>query len=383
MTKKRILFVDDDARILNALDDLLYRDRKRWDMVFANSGEEGLAALRAKSFDVVVSDMRMPGMDGATLLGIVMTECPGAARIVLSGQAEREAIVRALPYTHQFLSKPCEASVLRRAIERCLEVVGRPRADVRAMISRLDRLPSPSRVFAELTTLAEDSSSSLVDVERVVATDSGLAAKILQLANSAAFGVSRRISSIRDAVAYLGIELIRCLALTSSILASATSSPIAGFSVDAANASALRVATLARRFAQPANADLVFAAGILHDIGELVLAMGLPGYVELQRDARVAKEPLVTAEYRELGLTHAEVGACLLGMWGLPELLALTVAHHHEVRTAPAAAHEVVAPLHVADALVGPDQLPMDREFLASIGFGDQVARWCALAEQP
>src|SRR6266545_6839404 len=114
--KKRILFVDDEPAILKGLQNLLFRDRPRWEMVFANSGELAVRELAKAPFDVVVSDIRMPGMDGATLLNHVKDRYPTTARIMLSGHAEREAIVRALPALQQLLSKPCNAQTLRRAI---------------------------------------------------------------------------------------------------------------------------------------------------------------------------------------------------------------------------------------------------------------------------
>ncbi|HMG23584.1 MAG TPA: response regulator, partial [Kofleriaceae bacterium] len=119
--KKRILFVDDEPAILAGLQNLLYKDRKRWDMVFALGGQLALDEIRKESFDIVVSDMRMPGVDGATLLNTVKDECPATVRIMLSGHADREAIVRALPALHQLLSKPCDAATLRGAIERSLD----------------------------------------------------------------------------------------------------------------------------------------------------------------------------------------------------------------------------------------------------------------------
>ena len=113
---KRILFVDDDAALLAGLQNVLHRDRGRWEMVFANSGELALDEIRKQSFDVVVSDMRMPNVDGATLFRILRTESPGTTRIMLSGSDCESA----LDDIHELLPKPCSASVLRAAIERAL-----------------------------------------------------------------------------------------------------------------------------------------------------------------------------------------------------------------------------------------------------------------------
>jgi DNA-binding NtrC family response regulator len=142
--KKRILFVDDEPAILAGLQNLLYKDRKRWEMVFALGGQLALDEIRKAPFDIVVSDMRMPGIDGAMLLNVIKDECPATVRIMLSGHADREAIVRALPALHQLLSKPCDANTLRGAIERSLDGVNVDRdAKIRKIVGGVDKLPTP------------------------------------------------------------------------------------------------------------------------------------------------------------------------------------------------------------------------------------------------
>src|SRR5438067_7783389 len=115
---KRILFVDDDSKILDGLRRSLIRDRAHWDMEFANGGEAALEACQAAPFDIVISDMRMPGMDGATLLGHIRDRYPQTARVVLSGYSDIPMATRAVPVAQRFLAKPCEAADLRAAIER-------------------------------------------------------------------------------------------------------------------------------------------------------------------------------------------------------------------------------------------------------------------------
>ena len=123
----RILFVDGEPQLLEGLRDLLRRQRREWTMVFALGAEAALAELGAATFDVVVSDMHMPGMDGATLLGQVRERYPNVVRIVLSGQTSTESALRAVPVAHRFLAKPCQPSALVEAVAS----VGRAQAFVR------------------------------------------------------------------------------------------------------------------------------------------------------------------------------------------------------------------------------------------------------------
>ena len=147
---KRILFVDDEPRLLQGLQRMLRPQRHEWDMLFANGGEEALAVMAQTAVDVVVTDMRMPGMDGASLLQQVHARFPGAMRIVLSGQFDVEAGLRAVPVAHQFLTKPCDPDKLKAAIERSSQLTGAavPDEATRRIVSAIGVLPSPPGVCA-------------------------------------------------------------------------------------------------------------------------------------------------------------------------------------------------------------------------------------------
>ncbi|MFT3694239.1 MAG: HDOD domain-containing protein [Kofleriaceae bacterium] len=376
----RVLFVDDEPAILSGLRSLLHRQRKVWDMEFALGGEEALTQLEAARFDVVVSDMRMPKIDGAQLLTIIQEKWPATCRIVLSGHAEREAMLRVLPVMHVFLAKPCDPKTLRSAIERCLAVSAHTDDQaLRSLIGRVDKLPSPPRLYTTLTKLANDPRASLDDVGRAIAADTAFAAKIMQIANSAAFG-EENTTSLKQAVQLLGLEMICAIALSTSIYApTGVQLP---FSLDDMQATSLRVAGLARQFAPPQHADAAFVSALLHDVGRIVLALGLPNeYGAVAQQAAQSDDPLWQIERRVFGADHARVGACLLQMWGLPATIVDVVGKHHEPRgTAPELA-PVAAAVHVADALAGEDHpTPVDLEFLREAGLDGELEKWLEVA---
>jgi HD-like signal output (HDOD) protein len=352
----------------------LRRERDHWDMVFALGGDKALAELHAGTFDVVVSDMRMPGsVDGAELLRLVQQDYPATIRILLSGQAERESIVRALPATHQFLAKPCSPSSLRAAIQRSLSMSVRPGDGmVRALIGRLDKLPSPPGVFFKLSELAASPTSSLADVAAVVNGDPAIAAKVLQLANSAAFGLARTTTSLPQAVSYLGVDTIKCIALTSSLFAKGNSREIETLQI-----TALEVASIAKRLMPDrGRADEAFVAGLLHDIGRVILAVSVPEtFAAVDKEAAETGDRVDVVERRILGASHAEIGACLLGIWGLPPSIVDCVACHHE--PAPGTDPKLIAAVHVAQATVS--RTPFDEHIVVAAG-GD-LAAWRAKAE--
>jgi putative nucleotidyltransferase with HDIG domain len=341
--KKRILFVDDDPAILAGLRSLLYKDRKRWEMAFADGGTHALAEMSSQPFDVVVTDMRMPGMDGATLLNKIKDAYPATGRIMLSGHAEREAIVRALPALHQLLSKPCDVRTLRSAIERGLSA-GEGAATA-AMIGRIDRLPSPAHLYAALAN-AIGSTSSLSQIAEIVKTDPALSAKFLQLVNSAYFGSGQRTSSIDHAVSLLGLERLRYITSTASVFSEVETS-IPDAVLNQMRLHSTRTAGYAKSLVSdtPAETDqeMVFAAGLLHDVGRIVLLEGLgESYCSSTAAA-----------------THAEVGAQLLALWGVPMNLVEIVRHHHDPLRAPATFQIAAAAVHVGDLLAQQNEDPI------------------------
>lgn len=382
-TKQRILFVDDEPAILAGLQNLLYKDRKRWEMVFANGGEQALAELRKQPCDVVVSDMRMPGMDGATLLNLIKDEFPGTARIMLSGHAEREAIVRALPALHQLLSKPCDAETLRCAIDRGLDHAAVTRDEkVRAVIGRVDKLPSPPDVFLQLSKTMQSPTASLNEVAEVVLKDPSLAAKVLQLVNSAYFGSGQKTSSIQHAVSLLGTDRLRYIGLTASVFSSIEVEPMPELTVRGLQTKAAQAAALARSFLTGPARDEAFAATLLHDVGHVVLMLGMTEeYRTVFARAKETGRTLQDCELEMLGITHADVGACLLGLWGLPRPILEVVRHHHTPDKAPPEHRMVAAAVHVADALLHDENhlLHLDREAVERAGAGAQLPQWIEL----
>ncbi len=313
LAKKRILFVDDEPSILAALKNLLYKDRKRWDMLFAPSGETALEMLGEQPVDVVVSDMRMPGMDGATFLNRVKDAWPATARIMLSGHADREAIVRALPAVHQLLAKPCDAATLRATIERGLELESRmPDPRVRAVIGKMDRIPSSAAMVHALATLISSSSVNLEEVATLVTQDPGMSAKVLQLVNSAYFGSGQQTSSIAEAVSQLGTEQLRYICMTASVFTVARVDDFPGFSLQRARYDASRTAKLA-------TSEEAYAGALLQDVGRIVLAVGFPAeYEQVLAIAAGTGIDEMLLEREAFGATHREIGACLLSLWGLP-----------------------------------------------------------------
>jgi putative nucleotidyltransferase with HDIG domain len=326
----RVLFVDDEIAILEGLRNVLRGERKRWVMKFAEGGKAALDLLANEAFDVIVTDMRMPGMDGLALLRHVRQSHPRMTRIVLSGYSELGQAAEASVVAHQMLMKPCDADVLRNAIDRALRVQALLSNEaLRGLVGGLGTLPSAPRMYQALTVALADPNADVKKLAAIVEQDVGMSSRVLKFANSAYFGFPKRISSIESAIVCLGTNAVRHLALTFEVFSAWGSQGDLPF--DQLERHSLLTARIARKMANDrAQAEVAFAAGLLHDAGRMVLmSRGREPFAAAVEEARRRHVPLHVAEASVFGATHAEVGAYLLGLWDLPHNVVEPVALHH------------------------------------------------------
>jgi HD-like signal output (HDOD) protein/CheY-like chemotaxis protein len=394
---KRILFVDDESKILDGIRRMLHAERKRWDMQFAVGGEDALRACEAGSFDVVISDMRMPGMDGATLLGHIRDRFPSTARIVLSGYAEAALATRAVPVAHRFLTKPCNAAELQATIERVCtlqDILSTP--EIRRAVGAVGELPSLSITYTSLTQAVRNPNTSMTQVSDIIEQDVAMAAKVLQLVNSAFYGLAQNVTSLQSAVSYLGMETIKNLALASETFrVFAPNSRIPQSVCETIQQHAHRTAAIAGTLPLDRKTrDVAVVAALLHDIGRLILACKMPDEFcsVLSRTGERKCEPF-EAEEELLGTSHAEIGAYLLGLWGIPNLAVEAIAHHHHPTRIPHSGFDSSIAVYVANLLAheldahpqdstGPELGESDRTCLETLGILPRLAEFRELARQ-
>jgi HD-like signal output (HDOD) protein len=393
---KRILFVDDESKILDGIRRMLHGDRKRWDMHFAGSGEDALIACEKGVFDIVISDMRMPGMDGATLLAHVRDRFPSSARIVLSGYSEAALAARAIPLAHRFLTKPCVAAELQSTIERVCglqDLLSTP--ETRDIVGMVGELPSLSTTYISLTKAVEEPEITTRRVADIIGNDLAMSAKILQLVNSAFFGLGQKVTNLQTAVSFLGIGTIKNLACaTEAFRAFVPDARIPQAACESMQQHAQRTAAVASALvANSKIRDVTVLAALLHDIGSLILASKAP-------DKFCAAAALATergckgfeAEKELFGTTHAEIGAYLLGLWGIPELSIEAIAHHHHPTRIPHTDFDATTAVYIADLLSekletrqGSAKIEIEeseRACLESLGVLSRFPDFCDLAIQ-
>jgi len=379
-----LLFVDDEVDVLEGLENRLRRMRARWSMHFAQSGTAALAVLDEHPIDVIVSDMRMPEMDGATLLDTVRERYPRVVRFMLSGETGPDGAVRGLPVAHQFLSKPCDLGVLERAIDRVFALfmrTGNPR--VQEALGLVQSLPTLPRVYRELLDEIDDPDSDTASVAEIVERSPSMCARVLQIANSAFFSGGGRIAIIREAVALLGLSTLRGIALSNAFFHVLDEAGLAkGLNLEAFDQHSQKVAYLASRMLRGDEARLAYSAGMLHDIGELVLAGGMPDvYADARSEAIRNRRPLFEMENELIGCSHADIGSQVLALWGLPAPLIDAVAHHHMPSRLESDRFDATGAVHIAQVIAGrlqtelpPD--PLDVVYLEQTGMQARAEQW-------
>lgn len=342
----RVLFVDDEPNVLQGLRRMLRGKGREWTMGFANGGPEALAMMGASPSDVIVTDMRMPGMGGPELLARIRDEWPRAVRMVLSGHSDHEAAVRATGVAHQYLTKPCEAATLVAAIDRAMQLrrfVQDP--DLVAFVTSIGSLPVLPEIHRRIGAALQDPQVCLRRIGAMIEEDVALSAKILHVVNSSFFGAPREVASAGEAAVLLGAEVLSALVLGMHLFDDAHApGGGAGLSRRLA-AEALTVSSLARRIAVDIGADRretdeAFLAGMLHGIGDLVLQQA-----STLRTTAVDGAGTSTVVDADL---PSRAGAYLLGLWNFGDSIVEAVAHQRQPSLAPPPASPVLLAVHVA-----------------------------------
>jgi HD-like signal output (HDOD) protein/CheY-like chemotaxis protein len=386
----RLIFVDDEPLVLQGLRRSLHTMRQEWSMEFAGSGREALTIMEKEPFDVVVSDMRMPEMDGSQLMEEVKSRYPRTIRLVLSGQSSQEAMLRSIAPSHQFISKPCNLEELKERITKAFVLRDLlENSAIKAVVSGLATIPSLPIIYDQVVKELQSRDPSVTRIASIISHDAGMTVKILQLANSALLGVRCHISNPSQAVSMIGLDMIRALVISVHIFSQFDEAQVKDLDIPQLWKHSLAAASGARAIAESELCtkdmmDACFTAGLLHDIGKLVLIGNLPAQYKAAV-ARTVKDglSLLDAERECLQCTHTEVGAYLMGIWGLPHPIVEAAAWHHLPSVAPSKHFSTVTAVHVADSFMsaGPffhlsQEHPLDRKHLEEAGLAGREEAW-------
>jgi putative nucleotidyltransferase with HDIG domain len=382
----RIVFVDDELKILQAMGRSFHSMRNEWNMEFLSSGAAALESLARVPADVIVSDMRMPVMDGWQLLAEVKKLYPQTVRLVLSGHADPSSVMLAVGTAQLYLAKPCESGSLKAAIVQTQMLRQLLSSDRLALlVGEVGMLPSAPTAFQEILVCLQNPAASLTDAAQIIGRDAAMTANIMKLVNSAFFGSRRPITTIDRAVAYLGMDTLGALVLGHSVFQSGVATGVDGFSLEQLWKHSEQTAAAARAIAlsenlSAAKADEAFLAGVLHDVGKVVFAT---------KATALPKDMGAVDVVAQMEAHHAEVGAYLLGLWGFPNSIVEAVAFHHTPNQASEKGFGLAGIVHVADRLVhlrsekhsAAIDTGLQPEYLESLGLDHCLPKWSTAVE--
>jgi HD-like signal output (HDOD) protein len=358
---------------------------EEYEVFTASSGREGLEFLKTTPVDIVVSDLVMPAMNGHEFMTEVACEHPESMRIVVSAHEDQLTVAQCLMFGHRYFSKPFDlknlAGVLKRVC-RLKHQVGSEK--LKRVLCGLGALPTPPRIYLKLTQAVNSPYSSMDQIGEIVQEDPGLTLKLLQIANSAHFGVARKIVTPMEAVQIVGVEILRAIVLCVHAFKFYGEKKFTSISATELWDHSLRTASAARKLAKYENlseneCEQSFVSGLLHDIGKLVMAANADSdYLHVIERSRREGSPVDQLEWEIFGATHAQVGAYLLGLWGLPEPIVSNVELHHSLELVSSTGFTPAAALHIAQFLErSPHRMSqLDTRFLKQIGVETRITEW-------
>ncbi len=384
----QILFVDDESSLLNGLKRLLRAKRNEWNMEFADSAAKALELMQDTDFDVLVTDLRMPKMNGAELLKEVADLYPSCMRIVLSGEVGTSLVYETMGVAHRFLSKPISGEDLCASIVSSVSMKEYLlNKDLQRMATSVKTLPSIPAIYEELVDALKSPEISMSRIGEIIKKDVAMTAKILNVVNSAFFGLKSTVSDPVVAVNYIGIEAVKSLVISIQAFQSVGDGEI-GKCIESVWLHSEHVAKICRKIADTEKmtdplVETCYMTGLLHDIGQLVLALNYPKEF-IQCREKCGNEPsgMIGLEQKVFGASHDSIGAYLLGLWNLDHSVIESVAYHHEPRRSATRQMGPLAILHVAEALVygmgDAEQLKsrLDFAYLKEIGCLERLPVW-------
>ena len=389
MTDKRILFADADV-------EELYEFRRQfgptWEVLAVGTGPAALEEIRKKPCDVLIADMNLPEMSGAELLNHVRGEFPKTVCFILAPDADRERVMQTVLCAHQFLAKPCEPATLKAHVDRAMALdTWIASNSMRELVARVRTFPTVPSLYIEIISALKSPDATTEQIGRIIAKDMAMMTKLLQVINSACFGLPRKISDPVEAVGLMGFEAVKSMVMTIKLLSQYDKIKPVYFSIDRLWRHSTDVARTAKQLTllHTDNAQLAetaFTAGLMHDIGKVVLAANFDEqYRGAQSLAKRQKLPAWEVEHEIFGASHGEIGAYLLGLWGMPLDLLEVAAMHHQPSRSISREFTTLTAVHIANVLEheltpDPDEPELtakfDDDYLERMGLLEVIPQW-------
>jgi len=376
----KILFVGDKVTVINPLRLMLLPVKEDWEMYFAVSEEEAFEVLGKFEIDMIVTDMQLPDFKGILILEQVKQTHPEIIRLVFSGVKDREMMLKATHHVHQFLSMPDDPVLLKRKIEKIYSLQAYlHNHKIAGIINNVKDLPGVPELYLKIEEEINKNSPSFKRIEELISKDIHMTVKILQLVNSAFFGLPVKIINPLQAINFLGLGTIKSLVLMVHLFGSDDPAHPLYRHINKLWEHSLKVAKFSKimsveETSEPKTMEETYIGGLLHDVGKIVLWQTDNYFTEIERLQNEYQITTTEAEYVLYQTSHAEIGAYLLGIWGLPEsLVEIVCFHHHPSNSSP----KVFGPLsmvHISDHIL--NQGILDQDYIEELKIGEKLSKW-------
>ena len=388
--KKNILLVDEDALVLKALKRSLRRFKDQCNVYYAQSAKGALAQLDQDGIDVLITEVRLIDSDSELFLRSFLKRHPSAARIVLTGYTSSDAIFKFAGLAHQLLAKPWSDQTLIETIERA-DLISRMLADdgMKQTLNLIESFPTIPSVYLELTEKLKNNEASMEEIGAIIIRDPSLTIKLLQIVNSPYYGLPIPVTDPQKAVNLLGLDIVKGFVLSSGIFKQYEQSSIVCLQIDTLWQHSLKAANIVRQIAKRERLakeieEASFVASLLHDVGKIIIASNFPNeHREICSRTASGGLPFWHAEQLVLGVSHAEIGAYLLGLWGLPLTIIKAVQEHHRPNMDEHTQIDQTVLVHVANAIEKasgpPSRNPIEdlnADVIARLNLGGSIAQW-------
>lgn len=391
---RRILVIDSSETLADGLRENLASRQREGRIRLASDREAAVTEINGGRHDAVVCVIDAMGIDGWEMLGHVHSSSPTTVRIAVAKDVQ--ATMPSVSIAHRLVPSPASPTDVLEVVDRCCNLQGLlVSPSVARLVGSVGTLPSLPHLYAQLLQMLSDPEVGLRDLASVVEQDTPIAARILQLANSAFFGLPRQVRTIEQALNFTGVNTVKSLVLAAEVFrAFSEEGGVSRVPLDEIQDHALLAANIARRLpTDRETAEEAFTASLLHDVGKLVLASRLPDeFLENLAAAAEQQRPIQEIEEDRYGVSHAEIGAYLLALWGLPETIVEAVAHHHSPMRVDHQAFELLDAVHLANHLAleqaadpqtkPSSETPLDPQWIDALQLGERIPEWRAMAAE-
>ena len=380
------------------LDSSLMTLNPEWETQKSQTIPETLTMLKQEDpFDAIVLDTCLSDIANSSMLREITHQHPKTLRFVLTDFGDGASLLNAVGSAHHCLSKPVDSCQLKEALEQAFELnVWLTNEAVHNLLSKMHKLPSPPTLYFKVIRMIQSPNSAIDEIGDLIAQDIAMTAKLLQLVNSAVFALQRRVTSAQEAVMFLGLDITKSMILLAHTFSYFDKMSSVGFSIDQVWKHSILVANFSRSIAKsqkldPKRCEEAFTAGMLHDIGKLLMAANIAEqYSGILKESKAKKEPIWETERNTLGVSHAELGATLLAVWGLPMSIVEAVALHHNPMVFLSQDFSPLAAVHVANALAhsdlsqdfDPEKTLVSMDYLEQLEVADQVPEWYEICQE-